>query len=294
MQAGIKRYHAELMLILATMIWGGTFSALKMGLEHTSPFYLVALRFLIASILFGLYFPMKKELPTWDGFRKGLVLGAVMFLAFSLQTIGLQTTSPSRSAFITQLLILFTPPIQWIVLRRRPGRGSIVALILIVSGMYLLLAPDLSGWQWGDFYTLLCAILFALYIVLLDPFTESSHLPTLLFVQTAIAALLSFLVASFISESPVHTDWHLALLLVYLGPLGTFLALFLQNRYQHFTTPVRASIIFTLEPVFATIYASIIWQNFPAGREMLGGMIAIMGMIYSTVRQYRDTKNSSL
>ncbi len=68
MQAGIKRYHAELMLILATMIWGGTFSALKMGLEHTSPFYLVALRFLIASILFGLYFPMKKELPTWDGF----------------------------------------------------------------------------------------------------------------------------------------------------------------------------------------------------------------------------------
>ncbi|HXC61402.1 MAG TPA: DMT family transporter, partial [Nitrospiria bacterium] len=139
-----KRITAELFLVGATFIWGGTFVIVKVGLEDISPMLLVAVRFSIAAILFSLLF-YKKIFPMNRAvFRKGSWLGLLLFLGFILQTVGLNDTTPSKSAFITGTLVIFTPIFQLIIEKRAPKVGHILGIIIVTIGLWFLTAPASS------------------------------------------------------------------------------------------------------------------------------------------------------
>ncbi|HQT92284.1 MAG TPA: EamA family transporter, partial [Candidatus Kryptobacter bacterium] len=114
---------AELILLSITLIWGGTFAVVKFALNDASPLTFLALRFGIASLVFPLiyrknYFSMDRA--TLVG---GLFLGLLLMVGFAFQTVGLQYTTASKSAFITGLLVAFTPIAQAVIEKRLPGRG---------------------------------------------------------------------------------------------------------------------------------------------------------------------------
>jgi drug/metabolite transporter (DMT)-like permease len=280
-----KRITAELFLLGTTFIWGGTFVIVKVGLEDISPMLLVAVRFSIATALFSLFFykqilPMRRE-----ALRKGSWLGLLLFLGFVLQTVGLNGTTPSKSAFITGTLVIFTPIFQFIIEKRAPKIGNIFGIVVVTVGLWFLTAPASSllrfGFSLGDGLTLLCAVVFGAYIVYLDLISKEVDIPQLTFLQMFSTSIYAW-VSVFIFERPrflptANVLWTLA----YSATLATILTTYVQTRYQRDTTPTRAAIIFTLEPVWAAVLSYLMINETIGPTGMLGAGLIILGILIS-------------
>lgn len=272
---------AELILISITLVWGGTFAVVKFALTDASPLTFLAIRFGIASLIFPLiyrknYFAMDKA--TLVG---GLILGVLLMIGFAFQTIGLKYTSASKSAFITGLLVAFTPIAQAVIEKRLPTKGSMIGVGLVAIGLYLLTSPGGQGFNIGDILTLFCAISYAIYIVYLDIFSKKHDVSNLTLLQLSVTSGLSILVAPFVEQIHTHFTTGLLWALLYTSILATVFATYLQTKYQRDTTPVKAAIIFSIEPVFANVIAFFAFGEFVGYIGAIGGALIIAGLLTS-------------
>ncbi len=272
---------AELILLSITLIWGGTFAVVKFALTNSSPLTFLAIRFGIASLIFPLiyrknYFAMDKA--TFIG---GIFLGVLLMIGFAFQTIGLKYTTSSKSAFITGLLVAFTPIAQATIERKFPSRGNLIGVGLIAVGLYLLTSPTGQGLNIGDILTLFCAVSYAIYIVYLDIFSKKHDVSNLTILQLSVTSLLSIAVAPFVETMEVHFTTGLVWALLYTSILATVFATYLQTKYQRDTTPVRAAIIFSMEPVLANVIAFFAFGEFVGYVGVIGGALIIAGLLTS-------------
>lgn len=284
--------RAEAMLVLCTLIWGGTFPAIKFALEDASPLLIVALRFSLATLLFlPLFFPEIRRAALRE-VRTGLLLGLCLVAGYGLQTLGLAETSVARSAFLTQLLVVFTPLLQLVMFRRRPLWTSVAGAGVVVFGMYYLTSPDGSvGLNRGDWLTLGCALGFTLYILLIDRESRPENRGALCFYQTLFLTLFAWpgvLLADATGLEPMRLgfayDWLASML--YLAILGTNVVVFLQMRFQPETSAPRAAVIYSLEPVFATLFALALAMEVATPRMGLGALIITAGILVSELGGY--------
>jgi drug/metabolite transporter (DMT)-like permease len=279
----LEKHHfrAELILLLCTLIWGATFLIVKNGLQDVSPMLLVAIRFGAASLIF---FPfsvrtlVQLRQPT---VIRGCVLGILLFGGFATQTIGLRYTTASKSGFITGLLVVFTPVFQLILERRHPKWGNLAGVGIVVAGLYFLTAPGGGGFNRGDIFTLACAIIFAIYIVCLDIFSKECNVSQLTFLQMVVTVGLSLISSFSFEERHFALTPGLLAALAYLSVFATVITLYLQTRFQKLTTPTRAAIIFTLEPVFSAIIAYYFGNERIGWLGFVGGGLIIAGLLIS-------------
>lgn len=272
---------AELILLSITLIWGGTFAVVKFALSDASPLTFLALRFGAATLVFPLiyrrnYFSMDRET-----FMGGLLLGVLLMIGFAFQTIGLKYTTASKSAFITGLLVAFTPIAQAVIERRMPTRGSLIGVGLVAVGLYLLTSPSGQGFNIGDLLTLFCAISYAIYIVYLDIFSKKHDVSKLTLLQLAVTGMLSITFAPFVETMHVHFTTGFLWALLYTSILATVFATYLQTKYQRDTTPTRAAIIFSMEPVMANVIAFFAFGEFVGWTGAAGGVLIIAGLLTS-------------
>lgn len=134
---------------------------------------------------------------------------------------------------------------------------------------------------YGDFLTLLCAISFAIYIVLLDISSKKDNLYTLTFLQMFITAVGGMLLSAFVEVTYVEFNMNLVISAVYLAVLATIVATFIQTKYQRETTPAKAAVIFTMEPVFSAVLAFLVLGEVIGLMGILGGMIIVAGLLLS-------------
>jgi drug/metabolite transporter (DMT)-like permease len=289
-----KRYTAELVLFAATFIWGGTFVIVKLGLEDVSPLLLTALRFSIAALLFFLLFSKHILAINRDVIHKGSILGLLLFIGFATQTIGLKYTTASKSAFITGMFVIFTPLFQFFLEKKSPQRSNLIGIVIVSVGLWLLTKPSGGGFGVGDGLTLSCAIVFGLYIVALDIISKQHDIIHLAFLQMISCAALSWI--SFgILENPLFKPTPNALWgLAYLTILATVATTYVQTRFQQDTTPTRAAIIFTIEPVWAAISAYLFLHEILGMAGLLGGGLIIAGILISELSGSRNELSHSL
>ena len=126
---------AKPMLFAAAIIWGTSFFIMKNALDALPPFYLLAIRFTAGAVLLALIAWKKWQIFTWDHLWRGAVMGAFLFLAYSIQTFGLTLTTPSKNAFLTAVYCVLVPFLSWAVIRVRPDRFNIAAALLCVTGV---------------------------------------------------------------------------------------------------------------------------------------------------------------
>lgn len=275
------RTRAELYLLSITLIWGSTFVITKGALKDVSPFLYTTIRFTAAAFLLGMLTVRTVTKTTRRSFVKGGILGVLLFVGFILQTIGLQYTSASKSAFITGMLVVLTPICQIVIERRPPQLGNLIGIVLVTVGLYLLTSPEGSEFNIGDLLTLGCALCFALYIVYLDIFSQVDDPILLTFHQSLVSGLLA-LVGVFVYEEVVWNPTPPLLgALAYLTVFATLIALFVQVKYQKDTTPTRAAVIFSVEPVFAAIFAYFFAGEVMGAIGVLGGGLIVAGMLVS-------------
>ncbi len=273
--------RAEWVLLSITLIWGTTFALGKVVLENVTPLQMISFRFTFCTILLLAFFSRSIFPLRLDQALKGGLLGLFLFLGFVVQTIGLTLTTASKSAFITGMTVVFVPVFQIVVSRRAPKFGNIVGVLIVTLGLWFLTSPEGSAFNAGDALTLACAVLFGMYMVYLDVVSRIMTTAQLTFLQVGTNALLAIGAMSVFESTPLHVSTFSWLALVYLALFATFITTFMQTKYQKDTTPTRAAVIFTMEPVFAVILAAIFLGEHLGFLGIIGGGLIITGVLVS-------------
>ncbi|MFA6540199.1 MAG: DMT family transporter [Bacteroidota bacterium] len=275
------RTKAELILFSTTFIWGSTFVVAKGVSEFVSPTFYIFLRFGIGAVLFLLFFFKELKGINSRTLKKGIILGGMLGTGVILQNIGIYQTTASKAAFITGLMVLFTPIAQFVLEKRPPNLFNGIGILIVTFGLYLLTSPEGSGINFGDILVLTAAMIFGIFIVYMDIFSKDENPFQLSFIQIASTSLVALIVLPF---EPFHfspESYLFYLLLVYMGFFATVVTTFSQTRFQKETTPTRAVIIFTVEPVIASILAYFFLQEIVGATGILGGILIIFGILLS-------------
>jgi drug/metabolite transporter (DMT)-like permease len=281
------RRRAEILLLSVTLIWGSTFVVTKSLVGPNSPLFYTAIRFFLASATLVLIFPRRLLRIPGSAFRRGSVLGFLLFAGFACQTVGIQYTTASKSAFFTGMLTVLTPIVDFTVQRFTPaGRkalkmGNIFGVIFAGLGLYLLTSPSGSAFTGGDALTLVCALFFACYIVYLDRVSDEPDKIQLTFVQFLFCGAAGLVVALPFEEIRIAFSGEYVLSLLYLTLIATVLAMWVQNRFQGDTTPTRAAVIFAMEPVIAALLAYLVRGEVIGVAGVFGGGMIFAGLLLS-------------
>ncbi len=276
-----KRTLAELLLVIATFIWGATFVVVKGALNDATPLVFVASRFTLAAAL--LWVVLVRGHLGAKSLGPGLVLGCFLFAGFAFQTRGLLYTTPSKSAFITGFSVVLVPVIvRFYGTRIRPA--SAVGALLGLAGLYFLVVPaGLAGVNRGDVFTLVAATSFAIHIVLVGRYAERHSFVNLVPAQILAVAVLALVALPFEPHRSLHWTGRLALALLITAVLATGFAFSVQNWAQRYTPATHTAIIFVLEPVFAAITSRVMLGEHFGGKAALGSLLILMGMVVSEV-----------
>lgn len=269
------------MLIVATVIWGGTFAATRGGLAYISPELLIAIRFCASFLVLA---PVVTLLGVkwWRSVGSGIVLGLFLAAGYLLQTAGLQYTTAGRSAFITYLFAVFIPPLQRIISRRRLSAGNLIGLIIVIAGTAILTRPwQTAGWNRGDMLTLASAVAFAFFIVFVDRFSQKRDPVTFVPTQFFVAGVVALGVGLMRREIWLTAHPALWITIIYLTLFGTIGALGIQTVFQIRTTPVRATTIYALEPVFAGAIGVVVLGEKMIATEIIGALVIVAGVLVS-------------
>ena len=238
----------RLALLLTTFIWGATFPATKAVLQQIPPFSFLFLRFLLGALLVGAgYLFWRLRLHREPAvLRASAIATCWLFLGYALQTVGLNYTTASNSAFITALYVVIVP----LILRRFERRVWVATGIAMV-GLWLLVKPSASG-NLGDVLTLGCAVAFAAHIACLERFTRDVDQPSL-FAWQMMASVVLLFPTMLIEQAPAEAFAPTALLLVGLGVTGGLAtgAFAVQMWVQRIVPAQQVALIFASEPAYA-------------------------------------------
>lgn len=271
---------AQLSLVLVTLVWGCTFTIVKEALNDCPPFAFAAWRFTIAAIGCLLFLDWKNLHFTRYELIGGLICGILLFFGYSFQNFGLLYTSPTKSAFITGTCILMVP-ILLILLRIQVIHLKIwIASILALIGLYLLLNPDGQGLNKGDILTFGCALSFAIHIIVQNNYTRKSRTMFLFFPQIVTVAVLSFILHPIFEVQQITWTNQLISTLLITGLIATLIGVGTMVWAQKILSPSRTAIIFSMEPVFAALFAMLVIGDFLPLLGWVGGGLIVAGVIY--------------
>lgn len=275
---------AEAVLILITVIWGGTFLLVQTALTYSGPLFFVGLRFAAATSIVALFsLRILRDLTLLE-FRAGVFIGTSIMLGYGLQTIGLQTIPSSQSAFITALYVPFVPLLQWLVLGRRPGLMPSLGIGLAFAGLMLVSGPNGTSLNFspGEMATLVSAIAIAAEIILIGAYAGKVDVRRVTVVQLATASVLSFLMVGPTGEAlPDFSGW-LVVSAVGLGAASAVIQLAI-NWAQKTVSPTRATVIYAGEPVWAGIVGRLAGERLP-GVALFGAALIVAGVIVSEMK----------
>ena len=288
MNEHLMRRLAKPMLAAAAFIWGSSFFIMKNALDDLPVQYLLALRFTTGAVLLGLFCWKKWREFTRDYLWRGAVIGAFLYLAYSIQTYGLALTTPSKNAFLTSVYCVMVPFLYWAVLRVRPDRFNILAAVLCVAGVGLVSLSGALTVQLGDALTLLCAVFYAAHIVAVAKVSPGKDIYLLTVFQFAFAALYAWIGGLLFEQFPAAalSRAEVVLPLIYLGVMATAVALLFQNVGQVWSDPASASVILSRESVFGVL-TSVIFAGDRVSVQMCAGFALIFVAVVCSETKFR-------
>lgn len=279
-----KSVIADISLFIVAIMWGGGFVATKDALDSAAPFYIIAMRFIIAALLLSIVFFKRIKKISKKDIVGGTVVGIFLFGGFATQTIGLQYTTPGKQAFITAAYVVMVPFLYWIVNKKRPDMYSTIAAFLTLIGIgFLSLQSSLCIGK-GDFLTLICAILFACHIVAIGFYTSNLDPIRLTIIQLGVCGIFSLICAIIFEPFPKNIGFNGTMSILYLAIFSTMLGLIIQNIAQKYTYATHAAIILCLESLFGSILSVIILGEIFNLKMIWGSAFIFVAVIISETK----------
>ncbi|PLX98088.1 MAG: EamA/RhaT family transporter [Desulfuromonas sp.] len=276
-----KRGLAEFLLVTVTIFWGGTFPLVKEAIVDLPVMAFLWVRFALAAILLALLAGPKLLTLDRRGVKRGVLLGCLLFLSYLFQTWGLDRTSSANTGFLTGLNVVWVPLLAGPLLQKPPAFGARIGVGLAFAGLLLLTWQSPWHLNPGDALVFICSIFIALHILGLDAWTAGYNGLALTCVQITTMALLAF-VGSFFFEPffwPRVWDQQLVVALLVCSVFATVYAFWVMTTFQRLTTPTRAALIYTLEPVFAAAASVWLLAERLTAVAWCGGVLIVLGMI---------------
>jgi drug/metabolite transporter (DMT)-like permease len=278
----------ELILILTTIIWGTSFIITKTIIEIVPSNFYMGIRFLIGAAFF-IPFMVKYKHYTRKFIKISFIAGFIYWVSNFTQTIGLQTTTASKSGFLTGLNVIMVPIFLYILFRKRISKVIWIAGILATIGTTFLtgiLTGNFDSFVIGDFLTLICAVFCAFYIIYLDRNSSDTDYMVFSGLQLLFISLFSFISAFLFDEySIISADimvifsFNNIIAWVYMGIIVTSLTFLFQVYGQARLSATKSAIIFALEPVFATFFAMVIGNETLTAATIIGAIFILTGIL---------------
>jgi len=240
-------------------------------------------RFLLATMMVGVWTWKDIRQTTKKSLKAGVILGVLLGAGFALQPIGLKYTTASKAGFFTGTLVVLTPLLQIALERKIPTLGNIIGVLLVSAGVYIFSAPGGDPINTGDILVLICALVFAFYIVYLDIFTKEKFDREIVFYQFVVTAAMGLGCTWFIETPKLVPTPGLIVSVLYLSLFASTISLFIQSKYQRETTPTKAAIIYTMEPVLAAVIAYFALGEILSNSALLGASVMLAGLLISEV-----------
>jgi drug/metabolite transporter (DMT)-like permease len=291
----VSRWKAEVALGFNAVIWGTTFVLVKSALHQVSPLLFLALRFSVATLALAVLFRGRWRRRAPDAPRvtvqmvaAGFMIGLILFAGYLLQTLGLQSTTAPKSAFLTGLATVMVPLLAALVYKIRPRISEVAGVVAATLGMGLMtLEGPIGSISRGDLLTFGCAIAFAAHIVATGHFAEQIGYEVLSITQIGAAALAALSLVGW-AETP-RIQWQPLVIWAILmtGLLCTALAFTIQAWAQHYTTSTRTALIYALEPVVAWITSFCIAGEGLSGQAAAGAALILSGVILVEMKPFQ-------
>jgi len=280
---GKKKRLAELAMFMTAAIWGSGFIVTRICFDSGfSAGLLLALRFVIASIVLFFVFRRKLFNINREQLTYGLISGFLLFIAFAAQTYGLKLTTPSNNAFLTSTCVIIVPFYEWIAFKKRPKNRAFISAVVFLIGMAILTwGEGAFSLNLGDSLTILCALLFSGHIISVSMFAAKIETEKFMFLQmatSAVCATIFFLIFD-LNSMPQNINWTSGLLATsYLGVFGTCIAFFIQTSAQKVSTATTVTIILSTEALFCSIFSTALGYE-PLTVYLIFGGLIIMSAI---------------
>ncbi|MDP4083511.1 MAG: DMT family transporter [Bacillota bacterium] len=302
---------ADISLLLVTLVWGTTFVLVQNAIGSLQPFSFNGIRFFSAAILLILWlvFFERKQLKKVDKklIQSGVILGFWLFLGYATQTIGLLYTTSSKAGFITGLSVVLVPLFSMILFKQTLSKNAILGVLIATIGLFLLTTTDLTALNIGDAFVFICAIAFAMQIIVTGKYSDKYPTLLLTIIQISTVSILS-IISSFLFEdwktmiNPsilFSKDVFMAILVTSI--FATALAFLVQTNFQKYTTTTRVALIFAMEPVFAAITGYFWAHDRLTYSALFGCLLIFLGMIFAELPTEKlslfekgEIKNNSL
>jgi drug/metabolite transporter (DMT)-like permease len=288
---------AHLLLLAVVFIWGATFAVVKSALADISPLLFNLFRMLLAALSLAMLY--RSHIGQID--RPALVSGAItgLFLAtgYQFQTAGLRLTTPSKSAFITGLVVVIVPLLLVIPWLRPAGTHSprwnaYLGALTAFAGILLLTTPAHAGFDFasvntGDLLSLGCSLGFSFHMLAIAHFSPRMRFEQLAVLQVAFAALFMGVSLPLFEHPFVHWTPRVVIALLIAALLATAVAFTVQSWAQQFIPATHTALLFTLEPVFAWLTSFIFLGERLGLRSSLGALLILAGIALSELLPQR-------
>lgn len=285
-----NKLRGSLALLIGTVIWGSAFIAQSVGMDYVGPFTFQTMRSVLAvPFLILVVFVMDRDhhnfIKKWFSpqlWKAGIPCGVALFVAAGLQQMGIVHTTAGKAGFITAMYIVLVP-VLGVFLKKKPPFTVWISVALAVSGLYLLSCVGATQINIGDLYLLGCAFGYAVQITLVDRMAGDLDGLRLNCVQSFVCGILSGTVM-LLTEEPVLTDiiacW---IPLVYAGVFSLGIAFSLQIIGQKHLDPTPASLIMSLESVFAVLFGWLLLNERMSSYEIVGCVLVFSAVILSQI-----------
>ncbi len=277
---------AELIMIVVAIIWGTGFVVTKLAMDNgIGVYYLLFIRFLVASILLMFVIFLKKIKIKKEMILPGIIQGVLLTLGYSIQTMALNYTTPAKNSVLTGLNVIFVPYILLIFFRKKLDIFTIISSILAFFGT-LLLSGNISSFSEinkGDLLSMLCAIFFALYIIVIDKYANKINVFVMSFIQFFTVMILCLLLS--LTEGEIKQLNSTSLIsMIYLGVFGTFVAYNLQIMAQKVLSASRTVLFLSLEVVFGVLISIISGYDSFSLNILVGTLLVFAGIVIAETK----------
>jgi drug/metabolite transporter (DMT)-like permease len=279
-------------MVIVTIFWGLSYTFMVLGLEILEAYNVVALRCLVAFIVAGLIF-YKKLLNT--GFKTityAAIQGSLLFMVFALSLFGLELTSASNAGFILSLTVVLVPIFTSLLERSLPSRAVILAIICTLIGISILTIKQSFTFNNGDIYIAIAAICYSIYLILNSKFTKQVESISYGIYQLGFAGIIGVILC-LAFEVPTLPQTSLGWIAILgLGIICTAFCFIAQSVVQQYTSPTHTGLIFSLEPIFASIFAILFLGEVVTIQLLIGGGLILVGNIVAQLEQVYQSRQS--
>ncbi len=286
----MKKYIADGMLLVTAIVWGSGFVITAIALEYLTAYQVMAGRFLLASIILTVLFGYKLKKASKSVIWKGILLGSILYIAFALQTVGLQYTTPSKNAFLTAVNVIIVPLIAFAVYKRRIDGYEIIGSIIAIVGIGFLSLQGSLTMNIGDALSLACAVAFAFDIFCTNLFVQKEDAIALTIIQFITASFIGVLVVVGQGDIPTTFEKEAFYSIIYLAIFSTTLAYLFQNIANQYTSATKAAIILSTESFFGMVLSVIFLHEVLTSRMVVGAILILLAILIAEVKPAHPKK----